>query len=73
MRFLLYFCCLSIVLTGCGSKRYENIPQDPMHLQAKVDAESDAKHDVNLQAYFAAGMSAPLARRDVRFDDWMYC
>ena len=65
MRFSLYFSCLSIVciiaLTGCGSKRYENIPQDPLHLQAKVDAEADAKHDVNLLAYFGAGMSAPLA------------
>ena len=61
MRFLLYFCCLSVVLTSCGSKRYENIPQDPLHVQAKVDAESDAKHDVNLLAYFGAGMSAPLA------------
>lgn len=61
MRYLLYFSCLSIVLIGCGSKRYENIPQDPIHLQAKVDAESDAKHDVNLLAYFGAGMSAPLA------------
>lgn len=50
-----------IALTGCGSKRYENIPQDPLHLQAKVDAEADAKHDVNLLAYFGAGMSAPLA------------
>ena len=61
MRFLLYFFCLSIVLIGCGSKRCENIPQDPMHLQAKVEAESDAKYDVNLPVYFAAGMSAPLA------------
>ena len=61
MRCLLYFCCLSIVLIGCGSKRYENIPLDPMHLQAKVNAESDAKHDVNLPAYFGAGMSVPLA------------
>ena len=65
MKFLLYLCCLSIVciiaLTGCGSKRYENIPHDSIHLQAKVDAESDAKHDVNLLAYFGAGMSAPLA------------
>ena len=65
MRFLLYFSSLSIAcliaLTGCGSKRYENIPHDPIHLQAKVDAESDAKHDVNLPAYFGAGMSAPLA------------
>lgn len=65
MKFLLYFSCLPIAciiaLTGCGSKGYENIPQDPIHLQAKVDAESDAKHDVNLRAYFGAGMSAPLA------------
>ncbi len=61
MRFLLYFCCLSIALTGCGSKHHENIPQDPIYLQAKVDAESDAKSDVNLLAYFGAGVSAPLA------------
>ena len=61
MRFLLYFCCLLIVLTGCSSKGYENTPQDSIHLQAKVDAESDAKSDVNLPAYFGAGMSAPLA------------
>ena len=65
MKFLLYLCCLSIVciiaLTGCGSKRYENIPHDSIHLQAKVDAELDAKHDVNLLAYFGAGMSVPLA------------
>ena len=61
MRFLLYSCCLSIVLTGCGSKGYENAPHDSLHLQAKVDAESDAKNDVNLPAYFAAGMSAPFA------------
>ena len=61
VRFLLYFCCLSIVLTGCGSKRYENTPQDSIYLQAKIDAESDAKHDVNLLAYFGAGVSAPLA------------
>ncbi len=65
MKFSLYFSCLSIVCiiacTSCGSKRYENIPQDPILLQAKVDAESDAKHDVNLLAYFGAGMSAPLS------------
>ena len=65
MKFLLYFYCLSIVciitLISCGSKRYENMPHDPIHLQAKVDAESDAKSDVNLLAYFGAGMSAPLA------------
>ena len=65
MKFLLYFCCLSIAciiaLTGCGSKHYKNIPHDPIHLQAKVDAESDAKSDVNLPTYFGAGMSAPLA------------
>lgn len=65
MKFLLYFYCLLIVciitLISCGSKRYENMPHDPIHLQAKVDAESDAKSDVNLLAYFGAGMSAPLA------------
>ena len=61
MRFLLYVCCLSIALIGCGSKGYENTPHDPIHLQAKVDAESDAKDDVNLVAYFGAGMSVPLA------------
>ena len=61
MRFLLYFCCLSIVLTGCGSKGYENTARDSIHLQAKADAELDAKHDVNLLAYFGAGMSVPLA------------
>ena len=63
MKFLLYFYCLSIVwiivLTGCGSKHYENMPHNPIHLQAKADAESDAKHDVNLLVYFGAGMSAP--------------
>ena len=49
------------MLTGCASKHHENIPHDPIHLQAKGDAESDASHDVNLLAYFGAGMSAPFA------------
>ena len=42
-------------------KRNENLPHNPIRLQAKADAESDARHDVNLPAYFGAGMSAPFA------------
>ena len=65
MKSLLYFSCLSIVwviaLTGCGSKHYENMPHDSIRLQAKADAESDAKHDVNLLAYFGAGVSTSFA------------
>lgn len=49
------------MLIGCGSKQYENIPDDPIDHQAKADAELDAKHDLNLLAYFGAGMSAPFA------------
>ena len=65
MKFLLYFCCILIVwviaFAGCGLKHNENMPDNPIHLQAKADAESDAKHDVNLLVYFGAGMSAPFA------------
>lgn len=65
MKFLLYFCCLSIVcgigFGGCGSKHYKNMPHDSIHLQAKADAESDAKRDVDVLAYFGSGMSATFA------------
>ena len=65
MRFLRYFCCISIVwiiaFTGCGLKHNENIPHDAIRLQAKADAESDARRDVNLLAYFGAGASASFA------------
>ena len=65
MRFLLHFCCMSIVwgiaFAGCGLKHNEKMPQDAIHLQAKTDAESDAKRDVSELAYFGAGMSAPFA------------
>ena len=65
MRFLRYFCCLTIMcvisFTGCGIKHNENLPHNPIRLQAKVDAESDARRDVNLLAYFGVGMSAPFA------------
>ena len=50
-----------IAFTGCGLKHNENIPSDSIHLQAKADAESDAKQDVNLLAYFGVGASAPFA------------
>lgn len=62
MKFLLYFCCLSIVcgigFAGCGSKHYKNIPHDSIGFQAKADAESDAQRDVNMLAYFGSGVSA---------------
>ena len=68
MKFFLCLCCLSIMwsitLTGCGAKHYENTPladQNPIHLQAKADAQSDAKDDVDVLAYFASGMSATFA------------
>ena len=65
MKFLLYFCCLSIVciiaFTGCGLKHHENMPHDSIRLQAKADAESDAKRDVDVLAYFGRGMSATFA------------
>ena len=61
-------CCLSIVWsiapTGCGAKHYEYMPleeQNPIRLQAKADAESDAKRDVDVLAYFGRGMSATFA------------
>ena len=65
MKFLLYFCCLSIMwgigFAGCGSKHYKNMPHDSIYLQAKADAESDAKRDVDVLAYFGTGMSAIFA------------
>ena len=68
MKFLPYFCCFSVVwviaLTGCGAKHYENMPlaeQNPIHFQAKADAESDAKRDVDVLAYFGRGVSATFA------------
>ena len=65
MKFLLYFCCLSIMwgigFAGCGSKHYKNMPHDAIRLQAKADAESDAKSDVDVLAYFGAGTSAIFA------------
>ena len=65
MRFVRYFYCMSIVcviaFTGCGLKHNENIPHDSIRLQAKADAESDARRDVNLLTYFGAGASAPFA------------
>ena len=65
MKFLLYFCCFSIVwgigVAGCGSKHYKNMPHDSIHLQAESDAESDAKRDVDVLAYFGAGMSTVFA------------
>ena len=63
MKFLLYACCLSIVwgivFAGCGSKHYENMPHDAIHIQAKSDAESDVSHDANALADFGAGVSVP--------------
>ena len=68
MKFFLCLYCLSIVwsiaLTSCGAKHYENTPpaeQNPIRLQAKADAESDAKDDVDVQAYFASGTGAAFA------------
>ena len=68
MKFLLCLCCLSIVwstaLTGCSAKHYEHMPlgeQNPIRFQAKADAESDAKRDVDVLAYFGKGMSATFA------------
>ena len=65
MKFVLYGCCMSIVwgiaFAGCGMKHNEKMLSDSIHLQAKADAESDAKRDVNALAYFGAGMSAPFA------------
>ena len=65
MKLLLYFSCLSIVcgigVAACGSKHYKNIPHDAMYFQVESDAESDAKRDVDVQAYFASGMSATFA------------
>ena len=65
MKFMLYFCCMSIVwgiaFVGCGLKHNEKIPHNSIRLQAKADAESDASRDVNALAYFGAGMSAPFA------------
>ena len=68
MKFLLCLCCLSsvwiIALTGCSAKHYENMPlgeQNPIRFQAKADAESDAKDDVDVLAYFGKGMSATFA------------
>ena len=65
MKFLLYSCCLPIVsviaFAGCGLKHYENIPHDSVHLQTKAGAESDAKRDVDMLAYFGVGMSATFA------------
>ena len=65
MKFALYFCCISIVwgitFAGCGSKYNQNMPHDAIHLQAKAEAESDAKHDANALAYLGAGVSVPFA------------
>ena len=65
MKFLPYFSSFSIVwiiaFAGCGSKYNENIPQNSIRLQAKANAESDAKHDANALAYLGAGVSAPFA------------
>ena len=61
------FCCLSIVwgigFAGCGSKQYnyKNMSNDSIGLQAKADAESDAKRDVDVLAYFGTGMSTIFA------------
>lgn len=65
MKFLRYFCCLSIVwsigFAGCGSKHYKNMPHGSIRFQAKADAESDARSDVDVLAYFGTGMSAIFA------------
>ncbi len=65
MKFLLCFCCLPIVwviaFAGCGLKHYENTSHDSTYLQAKSDAESDAKRDVNMLTYFPSGMGATFA------------
>ena len=68
MKFLRCLCCSSIVwiiaLIGCSAKHYENMPlgkHNPIRLQAKADAESDAKDDVDVLAYFGKGMSATFA------------
>ena len=65
MKFVLYFCCISIVwgvaFVGCGMKHNENMLSDSIRFQAKTDAESDAKQEVDLLAYFGTGVSAPLA------------
>ena len=65
MRFLRYFCCMSIVwvvaFTGCGLKYNENMTHDAIHIQAKADAESDVKRDFNALTYFGVGVSVPFA------------
>ncbi len=68
MKCLLCLCCLAsvwiIALIGCSAKHYENMPlgeQDPIRFQAKADAESDTKRDVDVPAYFGKGMSATFA------------
>lgn len=61
MKFLLHICCLSIAFAGCGAKQYENLPHDPIRLQAKADAESDASQDTNALTSFGAGVSVPFA------------
>ena len=50
-----------IGFVGCSSKHYKNMPHNPIRLQAEADAESDAKRDVDVPAYFGAGMSAIFA------------
>ena len=87
MKFLLCLCCLSsvwiIALTGCSAKHYENMPlgeQNPIRFQAKADAESDAKDDVDVLAYFGKGMSATFAAAmcglmtgfHCRLDPWIW-
>ena len=50
-----------IGFAGCSSKHYKNMPHNSIRLQAKADAESDAKRDVDVLAYFGSGMSATFA------------
>ena len=65
MKFLPYFYYFAIleviVFAGCSLKHNEKMSHDSIHLQAKADAESDARHDANALAYLGAGVSAPFA------------
>ena len=67
LKFLRCLWCLSsvwiIALTGCSAKHYAQMPlaeQGSIRLQAKA-AAADAKRDVEVLAYFGAGMSATFA------------
>ncbi len=53
-----------IALTSCGAKHYAQMPlveQDSIRLQAKAAAAADATRDVQVLAFFGAGMSATFA------------